>query len=394
MNLLQRLLGGSAASSTTAPCQVETFSRRNLYPLPTTALLGAAGERHHEREVRAALKAGGTEPRGGPVKKRGWKLAAAVVAVTVAFAALVMTSLPSKAHAGKVEAPPTIRIGTANFPEASILGELYRQALVAKGFTVTLNGNIPYPKLISSLASGKIDLFPGYIGVIVQSVYHQTRLPATARGWWLAAKKLAAPHGFTLFQPTPFSDSEAIGVLTTTAKGYGLKTVADLKRLGSKLTIGGPPEFQKRSHGLVGLSKEYGITQAKFIPLVGINSYAAFDAGKVLAADIFCTDPYLTGTKYSVLIDTKRLFGFQNVAPVVSTTLAQTLGPRFSKAVDAVSAMLTTTAMIGMNASVAIDRQPASKVARRFLLKHGCLSVVDGCNPPPPPPPTTGTCGN
>ncbi len=325
------------------------------------------------------------------VRKRARNLAAAVAAVAVAFAVLVMTGLPSEAGAGKVD-PPAIRIGTADFPEPLILGELYSQALVAKGFKVTLRSDIAYPGLIPSLASGKIDLFPGYIGMIVQSVYHQTKLPATATGWWQEAKKLAAPDGFTLFKPTPFSDSEAIGVLTTTAKFYRLKTVADLKKLGNKLTIGGPPEFQKRFQGLVGLGTEYAITQAKFIPLVGINSYAALDTGKVLAADIFCTDPNLAAKtakqyKYTALIDTKHLFGFQNVAPVVSTTLAQALGPKFSQTLDAVSARLTITAIRAMKKAVIVDGQSPGVVAHNFLLKSGLLGRAHSDPYPGPRPP-------
>ena len=50
--------------------------------------------------------------------------------------------------------------------------------------------------------------------------------------------------------------------------------------------------------------------------------YTLLDQGKVTAGDVFSTDPQLAGTKYTVLTDTKHIFGFQNVAPVLSKKLA------------------------------------------------------------------------
>lgn len=268
-------------------------------------------------------------------------------------------------------AQPTVTIGTKNFTEEYLLGQLYKQALEAKGFRVSYKENIGSTEIIdTALTSGKINFYPEYTGVILSVVFHKTKTPNGAAAVYAQAKALQEKRGFTLFAMTPFYDRDEMGVLGSTATKYGLKTVADLKKVPG-LSICGFPEFQTRYTGLVGLKQVYGISGVKFVPLSGISAYEALDQGTCKAADVFSTDPQLAGTKYKVLTDTKNVFGFQNVAPVVSKKLAAQLGPKFRQTVDAVSAKLTLEAMIAMNKAVAIDKKSPRDVAGAFLKANG-----------------------
>lgn len=258
-------------------------------------------------------------------------------------------------------------IGTKNFTEEYVLGQLYKQALEAKGFTVSYKENIGSTEIIDgALTSGKINFYPEYTGVILAVVFNQSETPDSAEGVYEEAKRLQEERGFTLLSMTPFFDRDEMGVLTTTAEKYGLTTVADLKKVPD-LTICGFPEFETREQGALGLKRVYGVTDFDFKPLSGISSYEALDQGECEAADVFSTDPQLAGTKYTVLEDTENVFGFQNVAPVVSQELVDELGSEFTETVDAVSAKLTLEAMIAMNKAVAIDKKPAANVAGDFL---------------------------
>jgi osmoprotectant transport system substrate-binding protein len=263
---------------------------------------------------------------------------------------------------------PTVVLGTKNFSEEYILGQLYKQALEAKGFKVSYKENIGSTEIIdTALTSGKINVYPEYTGVIVQVVFHKPLSAKTARATYLLAKKLQEQRGFTLFNPTPFYDTDAIAVTKATAAKYKLKTVADLKKVKG-LSLAALPEFRTRNTGLVGMRNLYGVKPARFIPLAGISPYAALDSGKALAAAVFSTDPPLgADSNYVVLRDTKHLFGFQNVAPIVSKKLAAALGPKFRRTMDAVSAKLTTPAIIAMNKAVIVDKQSPAKVAKAFL---------------------------
>jgi osmoprotectant transport system substrate-binding protein len=263
-------------------------------------------------------------------------------------------------------------IGTKNFPEEFILGQLYKQALEAKGFSVSYKENIGSTELIqTALTSGKINFYPEYTGVIVQDVFHHTLSAKTAHATWLLAKKLEAAKGYTVLNPTPFFDTDVVAVTNATAKRYGLKSIADLKK-APKFKFGGFPECKTRNTCFVGYTKQYGITNATFTPLAGISAYAALDGGQVLAADVFSTDPPLgKGSKYTVLDDPKHVTGFQNVAPIVKTSVATALGAKFTRTVNAVSAKLSQNAIVAMNKAVIVDKQSPAAVAKAFLQANG-----------------------
>jgi osmoprotectant transport system substrate-binding protein len=264
-------------------------------------------------------------------------------------------------------AAPTIVVATKNFPEQFILGELYKQALEAKGFEVDGKGSLGSTELIhTAIKSGQINFYPEYTGVIVEVVHHKTS-PKTGKATYALARRLEAKSGLKLLNATPFYDTDVIAVKNATAKKYGLKSVADLKKVGS-FKFGGFPECQTRPTCFLGLTKTYGVKNATFVPLAGISAYAALDAGTVLAADVFSTDPPLgKPSKYTVLADPKHIGGFQNVAPIVKASVAKAAGAKFTKTVNAVSALLTQDAIVAMNKAVIVDKKDPAAVAKAFL---------------------------
>lgn len=268
---------------------------------------------------------------------------------------------------------PEIVLGTKNFTEQYVLGELYRQALEAKGYEVTLKSDIGSTEIIdAALTSGEINVYPEYTGTALTVVFGAEASEATAEATYEAAKARYEERGQTLFEMTPFSDSDAIAVTVDTARQHDLETVGDLKNVPD-LTLGGQPEFRTRAQGLPGLEQNYGLTEVEFVPLAGISPYEALDQGRVLAAAIFSTDPPLNSGKYVVLEDTEAQFGFQNVAPVVDQELADAGGQELADAMNAVSRLLTNEAIIVMNSAVAVEQQSPDAVAKAFLDANGLL---------------------
>ncbi|HEX8855910.1 MAG TPA: glycine betaine ABC transporter substrate-binding protein [Thermoleophilaceae bacterium] len=264
-------------------------------------------------------------------------------------------------------------IGSKNFTEQFILGQLYAQALKAKGYTVSLKQNIGSSEIIDkALTSDKIDMYPEYVGIILTAVAHETAKPKSADDAYQQAKKFEEGRGFTVLDKTPFSNVDAMGVTKAFAQKNGLTTVTDLKKLSS-FRLGGPPEFKTRDTGVVGLKKDYGLDNIKFVPLAIGLQYKALDSGKVDAADVFTTDGQLQGGKYTVLKDLENTFGFQNVAPVVSQKVLSKEGTEFSKILNDVSAKLTVEAMRKMNAAVDLDKQEPASVAQQFLSANGLV---------------------
>jgi osmoprotectant transport system substrate-binding protein len=293
-------------------------------------------------------------------------------AVKAAFAVALAIPIVLGGTANAKTTAPTITIGTKNFTEQYVLGQLYKQALEAKGFKVAYKENIGSSELIDTAQrSGKINFYPEYTGVIVQVVFHHAKSPTTAKATYNLAKTLEAATGYTLLNATPFFDTDVIAVTNATAKKFGLKSVADLKKAGS-FKFGGFPECKTRPTCFLGVTKTYGVTNASFVPLAGISAYAALDAGKIQAGDGFSTDPPLgKPSKYTVLTDPKHVTGFQNVAPIVKSSVATAAGPKFTSTVNAVSAKLTIPAIVAMNKAFYVDKKSAASIAKAFLKANG-----------------------
>jgi osmoprotectant transport system substrate-binding protein len=311
------------------------------------------------------------------IRKHNRRAAKAAFAISLGVAIVLGLAACGGDGGGGGEAAddaPTIVLGSKDFAEQFILGELYKQALEANGFTVTYKENIGSTEIIhAALESGELNMYPEYTGVIVQVVHGQELSGDTAEATYDLAAELEAENGLTLLEPTPFFDTDAIAVLNETAEEHSLESVADLKNVPN-LTLAGQPEFRTRNTGLVGLRNIYDITDVEFVPLAGISPYAALDSGDALAAAVFSTDPPLgEGSKYTVLDDPEHVFGFQNVAPIVKTDVLEQAGSAFEDTVNEVSALLTTDAIIAMNRAVIVDQQDPADVARQFLEENDLL---------------------
>src|SRR6266480_5721678 len=266
---------------------------------------------------------------------------------------------------------PAVKLGTKNFPESFILGQLYKQALEAKGYTVQFKNNSGSTEIIDkALTSGQINVYPEYTGEIVLTVEGQKQSPKTADATYAAAKAFQEKRGFTLLDKTPFFNTDALAVKPPFAQKNGLRSDADLKKL-KHFTYGAPPENKTRFTGAVGMKKVYGLNNFTFKPLAIGLQYKALDQGKIDVADVFTTDGQLQGGKYTVLVDPKAVFGFQNATPVVKTSLLSKLGSGFTETMNAVSSKLTVEAMRRMNGAVVLDKQDPGKIADQFLKANG-----------------------
>ena len=212
----------------------------------------------------------------------------------------------------------TLTLGTKNFTEEFIVGQLYKQALEAKGCKINYKENIGATEIVDkALTSGQIDAYPEYTGESVATVAKINKTVTSPQQEYALAKAFYAKRGQVMSQMTPFFDTDAIAVLKTYAKKYGLVTTADLKKV-PHFTLGARPEFLDRQEGAAGMKSVYGINNFTFKSLALGIQYQALDSGSVDAIDVFTTDPQLASGKYTVLKDPKNIFGFQNIALVIN----------------------------------------------------------------------------
>ncbi|HWF34861.1 MAG TPA: glycine betaine ABC transporter substrate-binding protein [Solirubrobacteraceae bacterium] len=293
---------------------------------------------------------------------------AAVLAACGSSSSTTSTKSSTTAASGPGAGKPAVVIGDKNFPEENILGALYATALKAKGYKVTLKDNIGSSEITyKALTSGQIGMYPEYTGTVLSVLAGDTANPPSAAAAFTQAKAFLANHGLTLLPMTPFADSDVVVTLAAYAKAHGLKSVADLKKLGKSVKLAALPEFATRFAGLVGLKKDYSVVPS-FVPLAtSALVYQALDSGQAQAIDAFTTDPQLKSGKYALLTDPKGVFGYENAAPIVSNKVIAAEGPEFASTLNAVSALLTLPAIQQMNAAVILDKQSPATVAEAFL---------------------------
>ena len=264
----------------------------------------------------------------------------------------------------------SVVVGSANFPENEVLAEVYALALQAKGVKVTTKLNIGareayYPQI----EKGTISIIPEYNGTLLSvEVDKASTAKTTAAVDAVLAAKL--PSTLTVLNPADAQDSDSVTVTQATAAKYHLKSIADLKPYASQLVIGGPPEFKTRIDGLVGLKSTYGLTFKNFDPLdeSGPITLAALQNGKVAAADVFTTTPQIVSDKLVSLTDPKFNFAAQNVIPLVYKSA---LTPTISSTLNAVSAKLTTSALLALDVKVITDKENYTTAAQEWLQSVG-----------------------
>jgi osmoprotectant transport system substrate-binding protein len=287
--------------------------------------------------------------------------------VTTATQAATVPVLPGTGR-------PPVTIGDKNFTEQFVLGELYLQALQAQGFNVSLNRNIgPTEVSIQAVASGTISMYPEYLDIWNQSVAGYKRTSASPRRAYANAEVSAQAHGLELLSPTPFSDTEAIAVTGAYASANHLRTLEDLRRVASTMTLGAPPEFAQSPTGLTAVEQAYGFTPAALKSLDIGAQYQALDKGTVQAAYVTTTDGQLFNRGYRLLQDPRAVFGIGNVVPVVSQKVLTAEGPAFQDTIDTVSALLNTRVIRHLNSDVDVYNQDPAVVAKQFLQANGLV---------------------
>lgn len=269
---------------------------------------------------------------------------------------------------GGGEESESVIIGSANFPENSLLGEIYAQALEAKDVKVERKFNIGTREAyIPALKDGSIDLLPEYTGNLL-SYLKEGKSPGNN----LDAEKVytdtkaALPDGLVLLDKSSAEDKDAVVVTAATAEKYDLKSIADIKPHQSTMILGGPPEWETRYTGLKGLKDLYGIEFKSFRKLdtAGPISVKALKDDKVQAVNLFTTQSAIKQNDFVALEDPESLFLAQNVTPLIDEAKAT---DNVKKTLNAVSAKLTTANLTDLVAQVEVDKKDAATVAKQFL---------------------------
>lgn len=299
-----------------------------------------------------------------PMKRTSVALAA--VAGILSLAACGGTSDPLATGSSSESSGGQVVVGSADFSESVLLANIYAGALKAGGINATTHTGIGAREVyLKALTDGSVQIVPEYTGAL--ALYYDKTFDKTDPNEVYAALKAVLPSGLTVLEKSAAEDNDSMAVTKETATSRNLKTVQDLKAVAGGMTLGAPPEFKTRAQGIPGLEKVYGVMFKDFRPLKGAQLVNALKNGQVQVANIFSTDPSFATEGFVALEDTQKLFGSQNVVPLVTAGVADKVAPILNK----VSAALTTDKLAAMLKETDIDHKDPAAVAQAFLSANG-----------------------
>ncbi len=275
---------------------------------------------------------------------------------------------PSQSGSASAQGGPVV-VGSADFTESKILAEIYSQALKAKGVDSSTKLGIGSREIyIKALQDGSISAVPEYTGNLLLNFDAN----ATATTADEVEKSLPAvlPSGIKVLKASPAVDQDVYVVTKELSAQNGITSLADLKKIASSSTLGGPPELEKRAYGPPGLEKIYGAKFKAFVPYAKYPpKISDLDSNKIQVATFFTTDAVISEKGYVQLEDPQSMILPQNVIPLVRSDVADDANA--VAALEGVQSALTTDDLVQLDKKVDSERQDPAQVAGEWLKSKG-----------------------
>jgi osmoprotectant transport system substrate-binding protein len=265
-------------------------------------------------------------------------------------------------------------VASFNFPESELLAEIYAQALTAAGVPVRVQLDLGTRELVlPAFQQGFVDLVPEYVGSALQAVA-PGNIDDMGSPSLMAARLSAAlaRWGGRVLSPSPADDQNGFAVTSALAEKYGLRALSDLRKVDGGLVLAGPPECPSRPYCLMGLQRSYGLHFRQFIALDSpAERVAALHQAVANVALVFSTDADLANGELVFLADDRHLQPADNITPMVRDVTVARYGGRLIRALDAVSARLTTSELVFLNWRVEVAGRNAAAEAHGWLVRQG-----------------------
>ncbi len=271
----------------------------------------------------------------------------------------------------------TLTIGSKNFTEQKVLGEIYAQAFAAAGYKVRKELNLgDESTALKALKGGDISGYPEYTGTALLSFF-EVKADAIPKDPAEAADQATtsfAERGLKAFPPTPFTSSNEVAVTQETAEELGLKTISDLDGKSQDLTLYGSPECRGRDDCLRGLQNVYGLKFKRFVPVDIAQRHEVLTNGDADVSIVFTTDPQISRNREVLLEDDKGMFPPYNSTFLMKTEVAEKAGPDLARTIELVNKNLTARVMQELNARVDLDKETPQEAAADYLQQFDLVS--------------------
>jgi osmoprotectant transport system substrate-binding protein len=304
-------------------------------------------------------------------------LGAASLALVMSACAPGGSGSPS-ANGSESAERPAVSVGSADFYEAAVVGEMYAQALEAKGYPVERHLSIgERPAVHSAMDAGEINLIPEYLGGLAGALTESADLPSDPQEAWDNLQEPLAGKGWVAFDFSPGTDADGFAVRQETATELELTTMSDLAGVADQLVWGLAPGCPENPVCGPGLNEVYGIDiSALDVQSLGPCSTemaTALDTEVIDVAQVCTTQPDIVSFNFALLEDDMALQPAQNIVGVATAELADAAPADFAESINAINAALTTEVLTQLGVEIVVDQTDMADVARTFLEDNGLL---------------------
>ena len=305
---------------------------------------------------------------------------------TLALGATLLALLVSACTSGEGESPsgaasqpagelPEVSIGSAGFPEAALVAEIYAQALEAQSFTVERNLELgERPAVRAAFDAEEINLSPDYLGGLAAFLEAEVVSdPDETHANLLAALE---PLGQTALDYSPGTDADGFAVRSETAEELGLATMSDVAEVADQLVWGLATGCPDNPLCGPGLNDVYGI-DISAIETESLNPCSpeiaeALNSDAIDVAQVCTTQSEISSFGFVLLEDDQGLAPAQNLAPVLTQELADAGGETLANALNAVSELLTTEELTNLNLLIS-EQESYEDIATQWLTDNGLI---------------------
>ncbi len=294
-----------------------------------------------------------------------------ITAIMIMVLALTMTACGNKNNENSTSnsnsKKTTIRVGTKDFTENLIVGELYALALEDAGYKVKRVPSIAGSLIHTSLVNNEIDLYPEYTGTGLLTILKMKLLTDPDEVYKTVKEGYEKQFKITWLQYSQANDSAGLVIRTDVAKKLGITTISDLQKHASEIRLASQGEFDQREDGMPALEKVYG--QFKWKSSKVYDNGLKYEVLKNDEADVapaYTTEGQLANTKdFTLLKDDKHVWPPYNLAPVIRDNVLKA-HPDIANILNKVSAKLDTKTVTALNAKVDVDKEDYEKVAKEY----------------------------
>ncbi|MFQ5931094.1 MAG: glycine betaine ABC transporter substrate-binding protein [Nitrospiraceae bacterium] len=304
-------------------------------------------------------------------------LSAPVILIVVGLAAYFTGGSSVSTNSQMVSLPKygTVRIGTKNFTEQLILGELMAQLIEAHThLAVERRFNLGGTMIChGALQSREIDLYPEYTGTGLTAILKQQVVSDPDEAYRIVAREYRRRFDAQWLAPFGFNNTYAITIRQADAKAWGLSKISDLADIAKALRAGFTSEFSERPDGYPGLRRVYGFAFKEVVDLDPAIMYQAVGKEEVDVICAFATDGRIAAFNLQPLEDDRKFFPPYYAAPVVRSKVLKE-HPELRKALQPLAGLMDDATMQRLNYEVDEKKRAPRDVAREFLTSRGLFS--------------------